>query len=486
MNGPIRRLAAVITLLFASLFISVTYIQVVSADELGKNPRNLRTLYKERSRERGQILVGNKVVATSTPSDDVYQFLREYSSPQMYAPVTGFYSVVNGPYGLERAENGYLSGTSNELFVRNLTNLLTGEEAQGASVETTINAKAQKAAWDALGDQRGAVVALNPKTGAILAMVSRPSYNPNDLATHAVEDASNSYQTLAASDVEPLLNRAINQTYPPGSTFKIVTSAAAMSNGNYSANSEEGLVGPVTLDLPQTTSTISNSGGHGCFNGTPTLLEAFEISCNTTFAQLAMDLGQDAMEEQAAKFGFGQALTIPQTVSKSVFAGETLNEPQLAQSGIGQFEVRTTPLQVAMLSAAIANDGVVMRPNLVKRVLSADGKTVSEPGPEELSEAVTSDVADQLTEMMTAVVESSEGTGSAARISGIEVAGKTGTAQNSAKGNPHAWFTSFAPVDDPEVAVAVVVENGGRAGSEAYGGTVAAPIAKAVMEAVIE
>nr|WP_269810258.1 penicillin-binding protein 2 [Kineosporia rhizophila] len=477
-------MAAVITLLFASLFVSVTYIQVVSAKELDEHPRNTRSLIKERSRERGQILAGTKVLATSTPSDDVYQFLREYSAPQMYAPITGYYSLVNTPYGLESAENEYLSGSSDELFLRSLTNLLTGEQPKGASVETTINTKAQKAAWDALGNQRGAAIALNPKTGDILAMVSKPSYNPNDLATHDTKAALDAYKKLNADELEPLINRNIGQLYPPGSTFKIVTSAAAMSNGDYSANSENGIIGPVTLDLPETTATISNSGNHGCADGTPTLLEAFEISCNTTFAKLAMDLGQDVMQEQATKFGFGQTLTIPQKVADSVFADTELNAPQLAQSGIGQFEVRTTPLQVAMIAAGVANDGVVMRPNLVKRVLSADGKTVSERSPEELSEAVTPDVAEQLTEMMVATV--SEGTGTAAQMSGIEVAGKTGTAQNAEGAAPHAWFTSFAPADDPEVAVAVVVENGGNAGSEAYGGTVAAPIAKAMMEAVIE
>lgn len=481
MNSPIRRLAAVITLLFASLFISVTYIQVVQADSLESNPRNTRTLLKERSRERGDILVGKTAVATSEPSDDVYQYLRKYKNAAMYAPVTGYYSLINGAYGLEKSENEYLSGSSDELFVRNLTNLLTGEQPQGASIETTINAKAQKAAWDALGDQQGAVIALDPTTGDILAMVSRPSYNPNNLSTHDTEKASDTYKNLNADDLEPLINRTIGQLYPPGSTFKIVTSAAALANG-YSSDSSDGLVGPATLDLPQTTATLSNDTHLPCADGTPTLLEAFEESCNTTYAQLGMDLGADVMSEQAAKFGFGQSLTVPQTVATSVFPDD-LNEPQLAQSSIGQFDVRVTPLQMAMVAAGIANDGVVMRPNLVKKVISSDGKTVSEPGPEELSTATTPEVAEQLTEMMEAVVES--GTGTNAQISGVTVAGKTGTAQNAEGAAPHAWFTSFAPADDPQVAVAVVVENGGKLGNEAFGGTVAAPIAKAVMEAVI-
>ncbi|MBT0771197.1 penicillin-binding protein 2 [Kineosporia sp. J2-2] len=484
MNSPIRRLAAVITVLFASLFISVTYIQVVSAASLEDNARNTRSLTKERSRQRGQILAGSKVIASSEPSDDVYKYLRSYSSGAMYAPVTGYYSVRGNSTGLEGAENEYLSGSSDELFIRNLTNLLTGEQPSGATVQTTINPKAQKAAWDALGDQRGAVIALNPKTGEILAMVSRPSYNPNSLAEHDTDKALDSYAKLNADDLEPLLNRTINQLYPPGSTFKLVTSAAALSSGEYSADSSDGLIGDAIITLPGTSTTLKNDTNAPCADGSPTLTEALVESCNTTYAQLGIDLGEEAMSEQASKFGFGQDLTIPQRVTESIFSDGALADSYLGQSSIGQYNVRTTPLQVAMIAAGIANDGVVMRPNLVKKVTSADGKTVSEPGAEELSEAVTPEVAEELTEMMKAVVQN--GTGTNAQISGVEVAGKTGTAQNAEGAAPHAWFTSFAPADDPQVAVAVVVESGGKAGNEAWGGTVAAPIAKAVMEAVIK
>jgi peptidoglycan glycosyltransferase len=481
-NSPIRRLAAVITVLFASLFLSVTYIQVINANALEKKPSNLRTLVKDQSRHRGNIMVGNKAVASSVASGDIYQWVRKYADGPMYAPVTGYYSLVQGAHGLESAENDYLAGTSDELFVRNLKSLLTGEETQGATVETTINAKAQKAAYDALGDQRGAVVALNPKTGAILAMVSQPTYNPGKLASHDKTAANQLYKKLAADDLEPLLNRALSQTYPPGSTFKLVTSAAALANG-YSADSSDGLYGGAVLDLPQTSATLPNDTNAPCADGSPTLTEALEESCNTTYGQLGMDLGADVMSEQAAKFGFGQSLSVPQPVAKSVFPSD-LNQPQLAQSSIGQFDVRATPLQMAMVAAGIANDGVVMRPNLVKKVISADGKTVSEPSPEELSEATTPEVAKELTGMMEAVVTS--GTGTNGQISGVKVAGKTGTAQNATGKAPHTWFVSFAPADDPQVAVAVVVENGGRLGNEGFGGTVSAPIAKAVMEAVIK
>jgi len=212
------------------------------------------------------------------------------------------------------------------------------------------------------------------------------------------------------------------------------------------------------------------------------LLHALEISCNTAYASLGMKLGQQTMLEQAEKFGFNKDLTIPLQVTPSTFPAE-LNQPQLAQSSIGQFEDRVTPLQMAMVSAGIANDGVVMRPNLVRRVVSDQASIIEERKPQKLSEAVTQDVAEKLTTMMEAVV--TNGTGTRAQIDGVKVAGKTGTAQHAAGAAPHAWFTCFAPADDPQVAVAVVVEDGGRLGNEAFGGTVAAPLAKAVIEAVL-
>ncbi|GAB3255853.1 peptidoglycan D,D-transpeptidase FtsI family protein [Kineosporia babensis] len=487
MNGPIRHLAAVITLLFSALFVAVTYIQVIARADLEDHPRNLRTQVKERSRERGQILAGSTVVARSEPAEGTYPFLRSYPLGPMYAPVTGYFGVNLQPFGLEGLQSEYLSGTHDSLFLPSLGSLLTGEQAKGATIETTINPEAQKAAWDELEDQRGAVIALDPRTGAILAMVSRPSYNPNRLAVHDTGAAYEAYQKLNADQLQPLLNRALRQTYPPGSTFKIVTAAAALADG-WQARSRENVNGSKSLRLPGTNHRVRNSGGHGCFGGRPTLLQAFAASCNTTFAQLAMELGNDKMRDQAEKFGFGLELSVPQTVTPSVFADGDLDQSQLALSGLGQLNVRTTPLQVAMLAAAVANDGVLMRPNLIRRVVSANGKTVSEPGPEELSTAVSPDVADQLADMMKAAVQSPQGTGSAARIPGVEVAGKTGTAQTGTTDDtaPHTWFTSFAPVDDPQVAVAVVVENGGLAGNEGYGGTVAAPIADAVTRAVLK
>ena len=481
MNGPIRRLAAIVAVLFASLLISTTYIQVVDASSLADQPRNTRTLYKEYGRQRGPLIVSGEAVAESTPSKDVYKFQRKYPGGAMYAPITGYYSTIYGAHGLEGTENDLLSGTADRLFYRRISDLLVGKEPAGAQVELTINPKAQQAAWKALGNQRGAVVALDPKTGDILAMVSKPSYDPDQLATHDADKARKAYKKLNADDQTPLINRAIGgDLYPPGSTFKIITSAAALTDG-YDLDSE--LDGPARLDLPQTTATLPNDNFLPCGpNNKTTLIHALEISCNTAYASLGMALGQDKVREQAQKFGYGQDLAIPLTVEPSKFP-TGLNKPQLAQSSIGQFDVRVTPLQVAMVSAGVANDGVVMRPNLIRRVRSAEQETIEERKPAELSEAVTPDVAQKLTTMMEQVVIS--GTGTKAQIPGVKVAGKTGTAQHAEGKAPQVWFTSFAPADDPKVAVAVVVEEGGNLGKDAFGGTVSAPIAKAVMEAVL-
>jgi peptidoglycan glycosyltransferase len=480
MNGPIRRLAFVVAVLFTSLLISTTYIQVVDAGALAKKPTNTRTLYKDFGRQRGPLVVGKGTnVAESDTSSDVYKFLRKYPGGPTYAPITGYYSVVYGTSGLEATEDGLLAGTSGKLFYRRFSDLITGQQPQGAQVELTINAKAQQAAYKALGNQRGAVVALDPKTGNVLAMVSRPSYDPDQLATHDRADAVKAYKKLNKDEDQPLINRAVGALYPPGSTFKLVMSAAALSNG-YTPDSE--LDGPAALPLPQTKNPLDNDDHQACGpNGKTTLIHALEISCNTAFASLGLKLGQQAVRDQAEKFGFGQDLTIPLRVVPSTIPG-SLNPPQLAQSSIGQFEDKVTPLQMAMVGAGIANDGVVMRPNLVKRVETTQLKVIDESSPEKLSEAVTPDVANQLTTMMEAVVTS--GTGTRAQIPGVKVAGKTGTAQHGSAA-PHAWFVSFAPADDPQVAVAVVVEDGGKLGNEAFGGTVAAPIAKAVMEAVL-
>jgi peptidoglycan glycosyltransferase len=482
-NAPIRRLSTVVALLFSALLVSTTLIQFVQARSLNERPDNRRTLLATYARERGQILVGGAPIAKSVPSKDELKWLRTYPKKDLYAHVTGYYSFTYGAGGgIEGAEDSLLSGASDKLFYRRVSDILTGKEQTGASLELTLDAKAQAAADKALGNQRGAVVALNPKTGEVLALVSHPSYDPSVLSSHDTTKVVAAWKKLNADGDRPMVDRAIaGNLYPPGSTFKVVTTAAALESGKFTEESQ--IPGPATLDLPQTTVNLPNDDRRPCGpNDKTSLTHALEISCNTAYGWLGMQVGADAFRAQAAKFGIGDRLSIPMTVTPSSVPAQ-LNEPQLAQSAIGQYDVRVTPLQMAMVAAAIANKGIVMKPYLVSKVTSSDLETIDEAQPEQLSQAVSANTAAALTRMMETVVKS--GTGTAAQISGVEVAGKTGTAQHATGQPPHAWFISFAPAQDPKVAVAVVVEDGGNAGSEAFGGRVAAPIAKAVMEAVL-
>ncbi len=483
MNQPIRRLSFLVAMLFTALLISTTWIQFVKAKELDNRPGNRRTLLESYSRERGAILVGGSPVAKSVATKDELKYVRTYPSGNLYSQVTGYYSFIYGAGGgLEGAENSLLSGQSDKLFYRRVVDMVTGKAPSGASLELTINPKAQQAADKALGDQRGAVVALDPSTGAILAMVSHPQYDPTTLSSHNLDAVAAAWKDLIADPEKPMVNRAIaGDLYPPGSTFKLITAAAALSSGSFT---EESLIpGPATLDLPLTTTNLPNDDGRPCGAGNKTTLShALEISCNTAFGSLGMTLGADALREQAAKFGFGDVQQIPMRVTASRFPANP-DKPQTAFSAIGQFDVRVTPLQMAMVSAAIANKGLVMSPYLVKDTRNSDLGIIDQTKPEQLSQAVSPDVAAALTRMMVTSVKS--GTGTAAQIPGLTVAGKTGTAQNVPGSAPHAWFTAFAPAEIPIIAVAVVVENGGKAGNEAFGGTVAAPIARQVIEAVI-
>lgn len=489
MNGPIRRLSTVVALLFASLLVATTYIQFVQAPSLNDRGDNRRTLLASYGRERGPILVAGKPVARSVAVDDDLRFQRRYAEPELYSHATGYYSFVYGAGGgVESAEDELLSGSSDKLFYRRMVDLVTGRDVKGASVELTIDPEVQRVADEALGDQQGAVVALDPRTGAILAMVSHPTYDPNLLVNRDTAKVQKAWAQLNDDPTRPLENRAIGgRQYPPGSVFKIVTSAAALSSGKVTPDTQ--IPAPAELDLPQTSTNLPNDTPGQCGNGKVNLLEALKVSCNTAYGNLGLTLGGDAIADQAAKFGFSDRFGIPMPVTPSTVP-TGMDGAQSAQAAIGQFSVRVTPLQVAMISAAVANQGVVMKPYLVKTVRSPELDVVDEGEPKELSRAVDPSVAAELTRMMAAVVE--DGTGKRAQIDGITVAGKTGTAQQGKGQPPHAWFTAFAPApgapvpaDQPQVAVAVVVEDGGRAGNEAAGGRVAAPIAKQVIEAVL-
>jgi peptidoglycan glycosyltransferase len=482
-NAPIRRLGVLIAALFVGLLVATTSIQVVQAPSLRALSFNRRTLLDNYSRDRGAILIAGKPVARSVKTDDDLGYLRTYPQAALFSHVTGYYSFTYGAGGgIEGSSDALLAGTADELFYQRISDLLTGTASRGATLELTINPKAQQAASDALGNQRGAVVALDPRTGAILAMVSHPQYDPNQLSGHDLDAVEAAMKRLTADKTTPLVNRAIGgNLYPPGSVFKIVTAAAALSTG---AVTEQTMIpAPASMDLPESSAPLPNYDLRACGpNNETTLRHALEISCNTAFGWIGLKVGATALHEQAKKFGFESSLRVPMRVTSSVFPAD-LDRPHTAQSAIGQFDVRVTPLQVAMISAAIANNGVLMKPYLVGKVLGPNLETIDSPTPEVLSQAVSPQVAATIRSMMVSVVET--GTGRPARIDGISVAGKTGTAEQGNGKPPHAWFTAFAPADNPQIAVAVVVEDGGNLGEEAAGGRLAGPIARAVMKAVI-
>jgi peptidoglycan glycosyltransferase len=483
-NRPLRRVAAACGLLLLVVLANLNYIQVIKAEDYRSSPTNSRVLLDEYDRQRGPIIVGSRAIASSKATDDVLTYLRSYRQGPLYAPATGFYSHVFGSSGVEKFQNGILSGTDDRLFVRRVVDLLTGKPPKGGSVQLTLNRAAQQVAYEELAGRRGAVVALEPGTGRILALVTSPSYDPNLLATHDGAKAKSAWARLNADEDKPLLDRALSETYPPGSTFKLVTASAALSSGRYDTESD--VPGPAMLDLPQTDTDLPNYFSGTCTPGsdTTTMRQALSRSCNTTFGALGLELGDKALREQAEKYGLNRDLDVPMPAARSVFP-DRLDPPQTAQSAIGQFDVRTTPLQMAMVVAGIANRGIVMTPYLVEEVTGPDLQVLHKTDPRELSEAVSPQVAAQLTDLMVEVVE--QGTGSNAQIGGIRVAGKTGTAQVGGGRNPHAWFVSFAPADDPQVAVAVVLENGGSdAQLEVSGNQLAAPIARQVMEAVLQ
>jgi peptidoglycan glycosyltransferase len=485
MNKPIRTISMFCLLLFVALMLNATYLQFWKADSLDDDPRNRRVIEAAYSRERGAILVGRDPIAESVPSDDRFEFQRTYPLPFRYAPITGYFSYFSQT-GIEQSQNEVLSGEDPRLFVTKLVDLLSNNPNKGGSVQLTIDADAQEAAYaglDALpGAVEGSVVALEPSSGKILAMVSLPTYDPNKLASHDLESVSDTYDRLLADDSEPLLNRAIQKTLPPGSTFKLVTAAAAIESGAY-AGGDQVPAGRV-YDVPQTTSDIENDGRTQCDPDRIPFATAMAWSCNTTFAALANEVGAEAMLEQAEAFGFNSNYLEdlgPQAVS--VFP-EDANAPETAQTGIGQFEVRATPLQMAMVAAAIANNGVVKRPYVVDEVQSAEYDVLEKTDDSDLSQAISASTASDLTALLVETVEN--GTASPAAIDGITVAGKTGTAQSGQDDvPPYAWFVSFAPADDPQVAVAVMIESADIPRGEIAGGELGGPIARAVMEAII-
>jgi penicillin-binding protein A len=484
-NKPIRTMSIFCMLLFAALLLNSTYLQYFEAGDLNSHNDNKRVRDAEFSRQRGAIVVAGTSVAESRPAKDQYKYLRVYPQARKYAQLTGYYSYIYGRNAVELTQNDVLSGSDPRLFVNRVVDLFGRSRPQGGSVSLTVDPKAQTAAYDGMRrlgrGAKGAVVALDPSTGKILAMVSSPTYDPNRLSSHDFTAIQKAWKALQSDPDQPTLNRAVQEVYPPGSTFKVVTAAAALSSGRFTPDSK--VKGGSPLQLPQTTRVLPNEPGLNCGTTTITLTQALENSCNVSFGKLGLQLGATALREQAQKFGFGQTYLdglngqVPSRFPKNP------DPPQTAYSAIGQFDVAATPLQMAMVTAGIANGGVVMRPYLVDEVRAPDLSVLDKTTPEPLSTAVSSSVAHDLTQMMIEVVD--RGTGTTAQIPGMKVAGKTGTAQRGTDQPPYAWFISFAPADDPKVAVAVLIDDPSVPRDEISGSGLAAPIAKSVMEAVI-
>ena len=486
MNKPIRTISVFCLVLFLALMANVTYLQVFKADELSASPYNKRVIAEQFSRERGAILVGRQPIAKSVATDDQYKFQREYPMPRLYAHVTGRFNYY-GSTQLEQSQGDLLSGDDSRLFVNRVVDMLANRSPKGGNVELTLDHAAQKAAYDGLsslpGDVEGAVVAIEPATGKVLAMVSLPSFNVNKLASHRFGEVIASQERLDKDKSQPLLNRGTSMRLPPGSVFKMVTAAAAIEYAGYDADSR--VPGGDSYQLPLTSGPTGRLGNEGRDCGTErvSFKKAMGNSCNTTFAQLAVEVGADKMEEMAEKFGFNEQYLDELPMASSIFPGD-MDAAQTGQSGIGQFEVAATPLQMAMVAAGIANGGTVMKPYLVDEVTSPSLQVLDRADPEEYGRAISARTAREVTDLLVHTVD--EGTASPARIPGVKVAGKTGTAQSGITDvAPYAWFTSFAPADDPEVAVAVMIQKADVPRGEVAGGKLAGPIAKAVMEAVI-
>lgn len=482
MNREMKRLSIVVLAMFLALFMSTSLIQVIYADELNNDARNTRTLYDSYNVERGNILVQGISIANSTPVQSNYSFMRNYPYGELFAPVTGYFTINQGITGLEAELNSYLSGTDSGRFLDRINEILTGQPLQGGIAELTLDMSVQQAAYDALGDRTGAAVAYDPTTGAILAMVSKPSFDPNLLTSHNSGEIISNYNALESDPGRPLINRAIaGDLYWPGSIYKLVVAATALESGEYTP--ESAFDNPVNIQLPNSSYLVHNATRSTCGpDETVTLREALRLSCNVPFVELGIELGADALRTQSENYGFNRELDIPLTVTPSQFPAE-LDAAQTGLVSFGQYDVKVTPLAMAMLAGAIANDGVQMKPYLVDRILSPSLRVLSSTEPEVYSRPNSARVAADLTEMM--VNNVSNGISSGAAIDGVRVAGKTGTAETSRSSIQHLWFTGFAPAENPRVAIAVVVEHNIDEQPSATSNSVAAPIAKQIMEAVL-
>lgn len=482
MNAQIRKIYIVVFLMVISLAMAATYIQVFAAPSLNADERNARTILHAAERDRGPVIVAGTAIAQSVAIPDSLRYERTYPGKETYAAVTGWFSSsLRSSTGLEAAAETVLEGDAPSLWAQRIQNLLTGQERQGGGVILTINPAVQQAAEQAIGGRKGAAVALNPQTGAVLGLYSSPSFDPNALSQSDSGAALETYQNLEKDPDRPLINRAIaGDRYPPGSVFKLVTAAAMLESGEYTPDSQ--VEGPASITLPGTETSLPNITKLPCGNGHPTLKEAFARSCNTSFALGAIDVGEDQLRQTAEAFGFGQSVDIPLPVTPSVFP-DSLNEARMGLVGIGQDDVAVTPMQMAMVGAAIANDGALMKPYLIDSVVNADLEPQQNTSPEQMGLPIREETATQLREMMTDVVSQPYGTGGSVALS-TPIAAKTGTAETGTQGRTVAWMVAFPATESPQIAVAVAIE-GDDMNPYVGGGADAGPVARAMIEAVL-
>lgn len=476
MNRQVRRVGIVVVGCFVALFVQLNYLQVVKADSLANDARNVRAVKRAFSDPRGEILSADgTLVARSEPVDDQFERLRTYPTGPLFGHISGFFSFNYGASGVEHVYNADLAGRRAEQQFRNLGDWLIGKERTG-DVVLSLRDAAQQAAREALGERKGSVVVLDPTTGEIVALWSFPSYDPSPLSSHSPKAAKEAFDGYTKDAGNPMLARAYRERYPPGSTFKVVTAATAIETGT--ATVQTGYPSIRFLDLPLTDKNLANFGGSNCGG---TMADSFRRSCNTTFGQIGLDLGERLIDGMKA---FGITEDVPFDLPEARSAGPApgtfeKRKPDFAYAGIGQGNVAVTPLQMAMVAGAIANGGVLMAPHVAREVRDPDGRVIRRIGPDEWKRAVQPTTAAAVTQMMIDVVQ--RGTGTAAAVPGHTVAGKTGTSETADGKPPHAWFIGFAPAEAPRFAIAVIVENGGDLGDEATGGRVAAPVAGKVL-----
>lgn len=502
MDRQIRQLAFGLLVLFLLLFGAVNYVQVFAADRIADDPANAyRQLLAEYEVDRGEILAADgTVLAMSRKSRGPLEYERRYPQGPTYAGITGFYSLFFGRTELEQSFNPFLSADAPELLPQTISDLVLGRPKRGSSIVTTIEPRLQELAANLVAQmpQGGGIVAMDPSTGDVLAMASNPTFDPNELASQDPKEVRPAWKRLNEDPDKPLLSRANDELFPPGSTFKLVTISAALEHG-YTPTTL--IPNPPVLDLPLTDDTLQNFGGGVCPGGSQIrLADALRQSCNVSFGGIALDLGPKALANQARAYGF--CLNDPQESSACLSEAVPFDipwsqgrfpepayfqgrDPLLAFAGIGQDNVSANPLQMALVASAIANDGSEMLPRLVTEVRDPQGRIVKRYEPRAWGDPISSQTAADLTQMMVSVTEPGGTAYPSATIPGIQVAGKTGTAEHGEGRNPHAWFVSFAPADAPQVAVAVIVLDGGSLGSEATGGRIAAPLAKQMIEAAL-